>query len=34
MSSVSRYASGPEAVASGPSPIVGPTGLEPMTFWV
>ena len=34
MSSVSRYASGPEALASGPSPIVGPTGLEPMTFWV
>ena len=29
-----KRSQGPEAFASGPSPIVGPTGLEPMTFWV
>ena len=32
--SASKYALGPEAFASGPNRFVGPTGLEPMTFWV
>ena len=32
--SADTYAEGPEAFASGPNRFVGPTGFEPMTFWV